>query len=704
MDDNQIWIDFSDGIFEERYQLAIERISEFPGTLKGNAAEYFTVLRDLALLCGKERRAENCCRKVNELLFRDVSEEGYHGSFLDPDTAAEKLGDAAQLLSLWYAEFRGIIPFSFENRVKDVTVLLETTIQLFSVFEERTGHAGSAGYADILPELSDIIYSYLYDYAEEFMSDEVRHDADPACSFALDLVMHADLTDTSDHSYLYAFGEQITEEELTTARMLASLPEEMIRKMASAFTEGYIRGFEATGKDIRKKSVVSCYLPLGFERFMREAVLQFEKAGLKTVINRHPARLLTKRSAANVRPGFYGAFNPEYEYDHKEDLALFWGEKLKAKKLQALKNAYEENRQLLKAFSGRACVEIFGAGGSEPVRKKNAPAYHEHQLAVLREYAFRANETAQAYMPEEETSFTIIAWPTVSIAKEPEGSSDASALQKRYREIFEEFVRINTLPEKRWQQIQQCLADTLDRADYVEVLGAPGNDTDIRVQMHALSDPQTETNFENCLADVNIPVGEVFTSPVLKGTNGVIHAGRVYIKGCSFRDLKIRFEDGRVADYSCGGFEDPEQGRELIRKVIFRDRDALPMGEFAIGTNTAAFAAALRYGIEDKMPVLIAEKTGPHFAVGDTCYSYEEDLMTFNPDGKRITARENECSALRHTDPEKAYFQVHTDITLPYGGIGSITAVNAAERIVIIENGRFVLSGTEELNDAFTEN
>ena len=76
-------------------------------------------------------------------------------------------------------------------------------------------------------------------------------------------------------------------------------------------------------------------------------------------------------------------------------------------------------------------------------------------------------------------------------------------------------------------------------------------------------------------------------------------------------------------------------------------------------------------------------------------------MAAFNPDGKRIAARENECSAKRHTAPEEAYFAVHTDITLPYGEIGSITAVRGDERTLIIENGRFVLPGTEELNEAF---
>ena len=67
----------------------------------------------------------------------------------------------------------------------------------------------------------------------------------------------------------------------------------------------------------------------------------------------------------------------------------------------------------------------------------------------------------------------------------------------------------------------------------------------------------------------------------------------------------------------------------------------MPLGEFAIGTNTAAYVAARKYGIEDKMPILIAEKTGPHFAVGDTCYSWSEDIRVYNPNGKEIIAKDN---------------------------------------------------------------
>lgn len=38
----------------------------------------------------------------------------------------------------------------------------------------------------------------------------------------------------------------------------------------------------------------------------------------------------------------------------------------------------------------------------------------------------------------------------------------------------------------------------------------------MKVSIMKVNDGSKQTVFENCLADVNIPLGEVFTSPVLK--------------------------------------------------------------------------------------------------------------------------------------------------------------------------------------------
>jgi hypothetical protein len=153
-----------------------------------------------------------------------------------------------------------------------------------------------------------------------------------------------------------------------------------------------------------------------------------------------------------------------------------------------------------------------------------------------------------------------------------------------------------------------------------------------------------------------------------------------------------------ITDYSCANYDNEEDNRKFIKENLLSDHDTIPIGEFAIGTNTTAYRMGRLFDIERLLPILIGEKTGPHFAVGDTCYSHEEDVKVYNPDGKEIIARQNEVSAKRTENEREAYFQCHTDITIPYDEIGYIRGVSKEESFCIIENGRFTLPGTEELN------
>jgi len=226
----------------------------------------------------------------------------------------------------------------------------------------------------------------------------------------------------------------------------------------------------------------------------------------------------------------------------------------------------------------------------------------------------------------------------------------------------------------------------------------------MKVSLMKIENPQKQTVFENCLADVNIPLGEVFTSPVLKGTSGILNVSEVYLHELKYKNLTVKFEDGMVVDYSCENFDSDEKNKTFIRENLLYNHDTLPIGEFAIGTNTLAYVMANKYDIVYKLPILIVEKMGPHFAVGDTCYTWSEDVAVFNPNGKEIISRDNEVSILRKTEPEKAYYNCHTDITIPYDEIGEIVAVKAdGTRITIIKEGRFVLDGAMELNEPFDE-
>ena len=470
----------------------------------------------------------------------------------------------------------------------------------------------------------------------------------------------------------------MSENELGTAAYLASLPEETIRKMADVYTEGYRTGFVNTGKDLAKKGTVNIRYVLGFERVVRAAAANFRKMGLEPVLYRAAAGVLAKKGAGRV--GYHGGIpNMQYDYDHRNDQALFLDKRFIERKLEVMRTTYERNKELARAMAGPAVMETFGEQPFAPQPKPEAPALTAKQEELQLLYDSRASQMTNEYIPGDERSFTIIAWPVPQIGED-------------YREIFDEVIRINTLDAEQYGQVQQTLIDALDQGEYVRILGANGNRTDMKVQLYRLRDPGKETIFENCVADVNIPVGEVFTSPVLEGTCGTLHVSCVYLNGLQFRDLELTFADGMITGYRCGNFADEEEGRKYIYDNILFRHETLPLGEFAIGTNTTAYVTARKYGIAGKMPILIAEKTGPHFAVGDTCYSWAEDIRVYNPDGKEIVARDNAVSARRREDVSKAYFHCHTDITIPYEELGRIAVVTGDGReIPLISGGEFVL-------------
>ena len=615
----------------------------------------------------------------NHRLYEDILPENYGESFANPDYAADCLGkEFGPLLSFLYTELRGCIVYAFEMRLEYIAILCETFLEVYNLFTQAWEEENETPREQAV---RDALYWYVSDYVDLHLPWRIREGLDPALSFAADIIMDSDLTDLR---YLYQYGEYVSDSERRLAAFMASLPEETIEKMAHTYTEGYRRGFEVMGRDLSKKKTVVVEYQLGFECMIRRAVEQFRSLGLEPVCYRAAVESLNRRS--NGKRGYYGtSANRQYDYDHRYDSALYMGNAFKERKLSILKTAYEEYKDLAAMCAGPAVVETFGEEEFEPVNKKTAFSLNDHQQELTLSYATASRQIVNQYMPGDETSFTIIAFPRPEIGPD-------------FEEIFKETILINTLDYDTYQKIQQTLIDALDQAEYVRITGREGNETDLTVHLHTLNDPSRETNFENCVSDVNIPLGEVFTSPVLEGTKGLLHVKEVYVREYLFKDLRLEFEDGRVTEFSCRNFD---SGKELVKQVILNGHSWLPLGEFAIGTNTAAYAMAKKYNIGSKLPILIAEKTGPHFAVGDTCYSFAEDSPMYNPDGKEVIARDNEISLLRKEDMSRAYFSCHTDITIPYNELGDITAVKAdGSEILLIQAGQFVLPGTEELNRA----
>lgn len=666
---------------KERYALCVERIREIAKVQEvpqkyqayfQSEAEFIVATVEMGALVEAETYASQSLEELkvwNDRLYQKILPENYETSYANPAYAVKKFGvREGRMFTALSAKLMELISSAAKGRVYFQTIVMELFLEIYGLYEEQDEFT--------IKDAKAAYKSFQMDYRRDYLEYSLQSRYNPENCYARDIVMTA----TADERCLYRYGDYITDIERKTAEFLWKLSEEEIDAMADTYVDGYIRGFETMGVARKENGVAVMLYPIGFERMAAAAVKKFEAKGVRVSV----------QQSARGR-GMATTVNQQYEYDHRQDYALCLDRVYVNRYLEDAAAVYEENKDLVSMYIGPAVVETFGEPDFEPVNKKEALQLDKRQIKLDREMTMKYSGIAYTYIKNDETSFTIIAYPVPTIGD-------------KFEEIFAETVKCNTLSNDTYTKIQQALIDELDTGYGCKILGTNGNETDLTVMLMETKDPAKETKFENCTADVNIPVGEVFTSPVLSGTTGLLHVSKVFLNGYEYKNLKVWFENGRTTKLSCENFATEEENQKFLSENLLHHHEYLPLGEFAIGTNTTAFVMGEKYNIAAKLPILIAEKTGPHFAIGDTCYKRSEDHKVYNRDGKEIIARDNEISLLRKTEPEKAYFNCHTDITIPYGEIGEISSLKKdGSKTVLIQNGRFVLPGTEELNKPLDE-
>lgn len=640
--------------------------------LKGNLKDYFIKVSDFLCLLNsiKELVESNDLDKMsldelkdlNYRLYEDILDDNYETSYSNPEYAVKVFNkDLGQILSYIYTRARKEIESAFAYRLFSILPVLEIFSKTYNSLLNDENN---------INEIKNIIKENVYKNNEIETDYTFRKFVDKDINYLGHIVLNSDLNDLR---YLYKYDSYISEREIKIAEFFNSLPQEKIDSMVNTYSEGYERGYVNCNLNIKLKKFVNIYYSIGFERMARKAKENFEKMGFTAIYTLYQP--------------YYT--NRQFTYDHRYDHALYFTEEYVKLNYENMKKACEKYSDLLGQYGGPAAIETFGEKKFEPKNKEEAISLNEGQMELESKSMREVGILRAKYMKSHESSFTIIAYPVPEIGEQ-------------FEEIFNETIKLNNLDNKLYEKIQQTIIDALDKGDYVHILGSGKNKTNLIVKLKELNNPEKETLFENCTADVNIPVGEVFTSPKLKGTNGILHVTEVFLNGLKYNSLEISLKDGMISEYTCRNFDLEEDNKKFIKENILKNHESIPMGEFAIGTNTLAYVMGQRYNIQDKLPILIAEKTGPHFAMGDTCYSMSEDNETFNPNGKKIIAKDNECSLLRKTEISKAYFNCHTDITIPYDELGEISVYNSeGEKTTIIKNGRFVLEGTEILNEPF---
>lgn len=666
-------VDLQNQKIETSYQESLETIKTIWEKLKDDETKfgsYLFLIADKILYFGEleaeltatyhQQNSLEALQKTNREFFAEILPENYETSFANPVYAVQVFGkEFGATFSVYYIAYRNYLNHAFLHqrfRMEKWNKLFIDVYEILRVNQpDLEKFAKTAKQIRANPTLEDSVLFFQQSYNK-------------TTSCGKDIVLKADLTDIR---YLYQYGRFITENEIKTAEFLMKFSQEKIDMLADAITQAFFRGYELARKDISTKNGTGIYFNIGQERIVLAMYNKLAEKGI----------------TANLANFFTTNPNKQYRYDHRFDSALFLNEKFMELLKANQETAAAECGDFLKQFAGSIYFDAFGEKPFAPKTKAAFLKLSKEQQQLSQKQRMIFGQILQKYIPRSQTSFCIVGFPTPEIGTQ-------------FAEIFEGTIGINMIDTIHHEEIQQHIVDALDKADYVHVKGKNGNRTDIKVKMQKLQDPSKQTNFVNCGADVNIPVGEVFTTPKLTGTGGVLHLKKTFLKNLKFVDLSLSFKDGYVENYACKNFDKEEDNKKYIEENLLFPHKTLPIGEFAIGTNTQAYVMARKFDILPLLPVLIVEKMGPHFAIGDTCFSWEEDYAVYNPlDNKEITARDNERSALRKKDLDKAYTNCHTDITLPYEDLDFIQVITKdGKKIDVIRNGRFAIPGTEELN------
>jgi len=662
---------------ESKYTDALEKVKKVWENLQSSEEKtgkyLFAIADKILFFCELEEEITDSYYKDNSLeslqntnlqFYDELFPENYKESYANPDHCFKLFGDKmGGAYSAYYISFRNFLTYCFRHEKFEMYRRIEQFLKASELY--NSNELEEEKFLEVITHVvrNQNVEDFAAIFTRNYSVDTVLYKQ---------IVQNADLTDIR---YLYQYGQNISSNEIETAEFLMTYPQEDIDTLAVAMAKSFIRGFELARKDMSVRKNIAIYYHIGQERIAKALLLDLERRGLNGILS-----MIFTTSA-----------NKQYSYDHRFDGALFIDEEYVTSLTELRTKAASECSDIFGTFAGPIYFDSFGEQPFSPVNKESCLKLSPEQQKLQQRSSIEYSQLMNQYMSRSKTSFCIVGFPL------PEIGDD-------FAEIFAETLAINMMDTEHHEEIQQHIVDALDKAESVNVKGRNGNITDIKVKMQKLEDPAKHTNFVNCGADVNVPVGEVFTSPKLTGTNGILHIKESFLKGLKFTDLKLTFKDGFVEDYSCGNFEKEEDNRKYIEENLLFPHKTLPIGEFAIGTNTRAYVMAKKFDILHVLPVLIVEKMGPHFAIGDTCFTWEEDFAVFNPiDGKEITARDNEKTIARKEDPSKAYTNCHTDITLPYENLDFITAITEdGEQIDIIRDGRFVVPGTEELNKYFT--
>lgn len=166
-------------------------------------------------------------------------------------------------------------------------------------------------------------------------------------------------------------------------------------------------------------------------------------------------------------------------------------------------------------------------------------------------------------------SLAIIPYPTEALAQEAE----MSLLE--YQDFVAKACFLHKKdPAKEWKELSKIQENIVKRLNKTKNMRFVGEDTDLRLSAKA-------RKWLNCDGHVNMPDGEVFTTPIENSAEGQIRFTYPGIEmGREVDNITLTFKSGKVVRARA------EKAEDFLKEIIKTDEGAKRIGEIAVGTNT----------------------------------------------------------------------------------------------------------------------
>ena len=172
---------------------------------------------------------------------------------------------------------------------------------------------------------------------------------------------------------------------------------------------------------------------------------------------------------------------------------------------------------------------------------------------------FRVNSPTREQLVND-TKWSVMKYPNAAMAQLASMSEDA---------FTDFYYDVCTMDYAKMSKAMDPLVKLMEKTDQVHIVG-PGTDLTFSIK---------DIPVIKCDGKINIPDGEIYTSPVRDSVNGVItYNTPSQEQGYTYENIRFEVKDGKIIDATCND-------NKRINELLDTDEGARYFGEFAIGVH-----------------------------------------------------------------------------------------------------------------------